>query len=408
MPTLNEARSNVRALAQKGLDVVSDATLTPAEQKEALDKLDADLKQWQKEVADLEHVDEQRKAFLAASGAVEGPAADLTAAPEAQVTKSLGDQFIESAAYKNRQGNRLAGSVELKTTLTEGTSGTPGGGYAATQIPTLLPGVVDIKFRPLVIADLFAQGAVSGNPHVSYLVETTATNAAATVAEAAAKPESALALSLTTENLSKIATTLPVSDEMLEDYDQVRSYINNRLTLFVQITEENQLLTGNGTAPNLTGILNRSGLATSIVKGTAPSAAGDNTMDVLFRQITAIRTTSFLEPDAIVMHPTDWMGVSLLKASGTGNYLANGPFMNVQQPMLWGYPVVLSLAITAGTALVGAFKQAGQVWRKGGITIDSTNSNASEFVSNITRFRAEERLGLAVYRPGAFGTVTGL
>jgi HK97 family phage major capsid protein len=64
--------------------------------------------------------------------------------------------------------------------------------------------------------------------------------------------------------------------------------------------------------------------------------------------------------------------------------------------------------MTAGTALVGAFKTAAQIFRKGGVRVEASNSHADFFVKNLVAIRAEERLALAVYRPAAFGEVTGL
>jgi HK97 family phage major capsid protein len=75
---------------------------------------------------------------------------------------------------------------------------------------------------------------------------------------------------------------------------------------------------------------------------------------------------------------------------------------------MWGKPVVPTTAMPASTALVGAFRQASQVFRKGGLTVEASNSHADFFQRNETAIRAEERLLLAVYRPGAFGTVTNL
>ena len=51
---------------------------------------------------------------------------------------------------------------------------------------------------------------------------------------------------------------LPVSDELLEDAPSIQSYLNGRLTLFVSIEEERQLLRGTGTN-ELIGLFNRSG-----------------------------------------------------------------------------------------------------------------------------------------------------
>ena len=69
-----------------------------------------------------------------------------------------------------------------------------------------------------------------------------------------------------------MATFLPVSDEMLEDVAQIRSYLDNRLRLFVQHAEEDQLLNGTGTAPAIRGSLNRVGIQT----GTRSAARCDH------------------------------------------------------------------------------------------------------------------------------------
>ena len=64
--------------------------------------------------------------------------------------------------------------------------------------------------------------------------------------------------------------------------------------------------------------------------------------------------------------------------------------------------------MAAGTALVGAFKTAAQLFRKGGLRVEASNSHSDFFTKNLVAIRAEERLALAVYRSAAFGTVTGL
>lgn len=413
--TLNQAKDKVRSLSLEALRVVEDPELTFAEKRLKLNGedgkggLEGDIKKWEEEVTSLSFVEDKRKQFAAATGQdVEHAAAE----EEAKSYGSVGDQFVKSAAYKSLmdhglKGNWSSGDIEIKTTLTEGTAASPGGGYQLTNgVPTVLPGIVDVRFRELTIADLFPSGTTN-TALIRYLTESAVTNAAAAVLEGGLKPESAIAFSKVDEVLKKLATFLPVSDEMLEDWAQARSYIDSRLVQFIRMTEETQLLSGDGTGANLVGLLNRAGLATAIVKGTAPSVAADNSMDAIYRQITAIRTTQFLEPDAIVVDPLAWQTVTLAKATGTGNYLAGGPFGT--GPMtLWNKRVVVTPAMAANTALVGAFQQGGQVFRKGGITVEASNSHADFFQRNLTAIRAEERLALAVYRPGAFGLVTGL
>jgi len=413
MPSLLEAKESVKTLSLKALEVVESTTMTPSEQKDALDRIEEDLEKAQKDVANLTHIEEKRAKFMAASGG------DLAAAAEAQgraTLKSLGEQFVESDGYKDqlkRGGFKggahwSTGDIELKTTLTEGTVASPGPGFAPVATPVVLPGVVDIKFQPLVIADLIPQGATTSTL-IRYLVETAVTNAAAATAEGGAYPESAITFDKVDETLHKIDTILPISDEMLEDWLQTQSYVNARLQLFINLKEQSQLLSGDGTGANLLGLLNRTGLATAIPKagngGSIP--ASDNSMDAIYRQITQLRITSFMEPDATVVDPIAWQNILLAK-NGQGFYYANGPFVSEADSMLWGKKVVHTPAITAGTALVGAFAQASQIFRKGGITVEASNSHNDNFAKGIVSIRAEKRLALAVYRPGAFGTVTGL
>lgn len=326
------------------------------------------------------------------------------AGQKATATKSMGQQFIESKAFewlKQTSGQRSSSSwtspsAELMATTLDTSSGS-GGPLIVTDYR---PGILPLLFKRLVIADLIAPGTTDSNS-ITYMKETTFTNAAAPVAEGAAKPESALVFTQTSDPVSKIAHWLPVTEEMLEDVQQIRSYIDGRLRFGVALTEEDQLLNGSGTLPALRGILNRTGLTAAQLRGT------DTNADAIFKQITTIATTVFVQPDGVVMNPTNWQTVQLMK-DANGQYYGAGPFAPAQQATLWGLPVVKTPTIVAGTALVGAFQEASQIFRKGGLRVEASNSHNDFFIKNLVAIRAEERLALAVYRPAAFGTVTGL
>lgn len=420
MPTLLEAKDKVRELSKKALETVEDSAMSTTDKKTALDKIEPEIKTWTDEVQSLERFENSRQELLKtlSPAADTDPASAVKGGDGATMPtlhrKSLGEQFIDSKGYKDllesgisgKTGRWTSGGVELKTALTEGTTGSPGPGNSLVATPTVLPGIVGLEFQPLSVADLFPSGSTE-SPLLRYLVETAVTNAAATVAELGLKPESAITFSKVDETLRKIATFLPVSDEMLEDYNQIQSYLDARLQLFVKLQEEVQLLRGDGAGTNLVGILNRNGLATSIAKGSSPSISSDNGMDAVYRQITQIRTTSFLEPETVVIDPLGWQNMVLAK-DGNQRYYAQGPFMTTQTPTLWGKPVVPTTSMPTLTALVGAFRQASQVFRKGGLTVEASNSHADFFQRNETAIRAEQRELLAVYRPGAFGTVTNL
>jgi HK97 family phage major capsid protein len=250
---------------------------------------------------------------------------------------------------------------------------------------------------------------------VRYVVEGTATNAAAGVAEGGTKPESTIALSETTEAIRKIATVLPVSDELLEDAASVQQYLNGRLTLFVRLEEERQLLRGSGSGSNeLLGILGRAGV------NTYTKLATDDNAVALARVVANTAGSAFLQPDTIIMHPSNWLTTRLLRdgTGGTiGQFYGGGPFTgaygNAGAPgifgqQLWNTQGVLSNHVGAGTALVGNFASAAHIWRRGGLTVEATNSHSDFYVKNLNMLRAEERLGLGVYRPAAFTEVRGL
>jgi HK97 family phage major capsid protein len=216
--------------------------------------------------------------------------------------------------------------------------------------------------------------------------------------------------------VKKIATVLPVSDEMLEDAPSIQSYLNGRLTLFVSIEEERQLLRGNGTN-ELIGLFNRSG---GQAIGLYTKLAADDNAVALARVLANTAGSSFLQPDTIIMHPTNWLNTRLLRdgTGGTaGNFLGGEPFTGAYGTdgatgmfgqSFWNTRVVLPTVVGAGTALVGNFGQAAHIWRKGGVSVEASNSHDTFFVKNLNMLRAEERLGLGLYRPPAFTAVSGL
>src|SRR5262249_424864 len=122
----------------------------------------------------------------------------------------------------------------------------------------------------------------------------------------------------------------------------------------------------------------RSGLATTVVQGAAPDTAAD----AILRQIGAITTTAMTAPTGIVMHPNDWYAMQPLKDT-TGQYLGPNPFETPPVPRLWGLPVAVTTAIVAKTVLVGAFATMAQVFLRGGLRVEASNSHQDYFVKNL-------------------------
>lgn len=248
------------------------------------------------------------------------------------------------------------------------------------------------------VADLMLSGTTSAQK-ITYFEETTFTNAAAETDEAAAKPESTLDFTLREDNVRKIATWVPVTDEMLEDQPGFESYLRGRLGFMVKQREELQLLRGAGTGTTILGVYNRTGVQTV-------TGYGMSTIDSILKAITQIQVSAFVEPTAMVVHPNDWFDIRTSKDLN-GNYLLGPATLDPNAARPWGLQMRVTTNALENTALVGAYNQA-QVFRRSGIAIAISTENEDYFIKNKVAVRAEERLALAVYRPTAFCKVEAL
>ena len=229
--------------------------------------------------------------------------------------------------------------------------------------------------------------------------ETTYANNAAEIREAAQFPEAQLALTEKSSPVRKIATWLPVTDEQLEDEAHARGYIDNRLPFMLRQRLDSQLINGDGSAPNLKGVLNTAGIQTQ-AKGTDP------TPDAVYKAMTKVKVSGRAQPDYVVMHSNDWQKVRLLRTAD-GIYIWGSP-LETGQPRIWGLPIVENDVIAEGTALIGDFGNHSELVSRRGIDVQITNSHADFFINGKQAIRADLRCAMVVYRPGAFCSVTGL
>lgn len=320
--------------------------------------------------------------------------------------KTLGELFTESKIYKDFvEGGHPKGQVSDAHEVDLDKMYGKGRGFKtlfdlaasfATQ-SVRLPEVITPNAQQPTIASLMPEGRTS-QAAIQYMEETTTTTGAAETAESGSKPEAALAFTERTSTVRKIAVSLPVTDESLEDVPFIESYIDGRLQFFVIAREDSQLLNGNGTPPNLRGLLNISGINTQAT-GT------DKNQDAILKGIVALEVASYFPADAVVLHPTNWQTMVLDK-DDVGAYLF-GPPSGPGPERVWGYRMLKTTAIAAGTALAGAFRAGAQVFRRSGLSLQVGWVN-DQFVKNQRTIVVEERLALVCFRPAAFTKITGL
>jgi HK97 family phage major capsid protein len=258
--------------------------------------------------------------------------------------------------------------------------------------------VVDDITRPVQISDIMPMGR-TGMAAVVYMEETTRTHSAAETTEGAAYPESAFVLTQRSSTVRKIADSIPVTDEQLEDVAMVESYVEGRLNFGVQQRVDYQLLQGDGIAPNLQGILNTPSIQTQ-AKGADPVP------DAIYKAMTLVRVTGRAAPTHVCIHSNDWQAIRLLRTTD-GLYIWGSPSESGPE-RIWGLPVVQNEVNTENTALVGSFLLPWiTLFERRGVIIERGFVN-TQFTEGEQTIRASGRWALVVYRPEAFCTVTGI
>lgn len=256
-------------------------------------------------------------------------------------------------------------------------------------------GIIEKEYRPLSVRDLLPSSAIASNS-TEFVKELLFTNNAAMVAEGAQKPESDMTFELATGVVRTLAHFAKASNQILDDSAGLASFIQNRLTLGLNLVEEDQILLGDGTGQNLTGLIPA---ATDYVNTGIPGGSAATVVDKIRWAKLQVRK-AFYAASAVVLNPEDWAEIELLKST-EGAYLFSA-FTSGATARLWGLNVVESDAIPAGQFLVGAFNVAAEIRDRQQATIDVSTEDGDNFQKNMTTIRVEKRLMLNVYRPASF------
>lgn len=318
--------------------------------------------------------------------------------------KSWGQVVTESAQFKSAEKGSTAASPRMDRVNVKAVYGSADGGGGALIQPQHLAEVIDIPQRPASILDFINQSSTNSDA-VEYAVLASRSNNAAPTAEFTnlnfgLKPESDYTFTLQTTNVRTIATWIAASRRVLQDAPQLQNYIDNDLTQMLRIALENQVISGNGTGENFTGILNTSGILTRTQGSGSRALVGDTVADTIRRSITDVML-QFYTPNVVVLNPTDAESVELTKDS-TGQYVQ---VIDAATGRIWRVAHVETAALTAKTGLVGDLKMAATLWDRSQLEIRVGEPN-DFFLRNAVAILAELRAAFAVVRPSAVEKLT--
>jgi len=229
--------------------------------------------------------------------------------------------------------------------LNEGTDS--GGGYlvpveqSLQWFDRLRPASVVLQAAPVVLdaqAEQLAVPKITGSATVAMVAE----NAAITESE-----ETFGQLLLTPR---KLAALVPISNEVLADSQPaIRDLVAQDLAAQLGTKLDEQMLTGDGTAPNLRGIRNFAGVTTTYLGANGATPTLNDIADAVARLETS---NADLSRTALFIHPRTWATFRKIADSQARYQLQPDP-TSAEQRRLFGVPVhtssQLSITETRGT-----------------------------------------------------------
>ncbi len=314
-----------------------------------------------------------------------------------EIKATPGMQFLMSDEFKNAKERGLTntGRVDVgylfgtKTLVGDGSDRAP---VFAEQVPEL---IFDPGQREMTLRSIMSVSQTNSNS-INYFQETTfdEDGAASQNGEGGDKHGNDMGFELKTANVETIADSVPASRQVLEDQVMLQSYIDGRLTYGVERELERQIVFGSGVGGELLGIHNNPGVQTI----GAPS--GDDTQLDLIRKAFAQVRLSEYAATAIILNPSDWASIELLKGSDDRYVWATVPDGGV--PRVLRVPVIETTVMEEGRFLAGAFGLGAKLWDRMGSTIRISDSHGTNFTKNVLVILAEIRAALTVERPKAF------
>lgn len=206
--------------------------------------------------------------------------------------------------------------------------------------------------------------------------------------------------------LKKITVMNKHSVEILSDAPQLVSAIKAWLNEDVNIVTDQELINGVGTGDHLPGVFHIASVLDATAVGTKRVARA-NLSDVIRVAITKVMVAGKgkFSANYVLLNPTDADALDLTK-DANGQYVLP-PFRSADGTLIKGARVIENVGIPTGKFLVGDFRKF-HVGVKGGIEIEMTNSDGTDFAKDILSVKLRRRMAAYVRQNdnGAFWTGT--
>ena len=319
-----------------------------------------------------------------AAGRVAVPRSAATALLKAEEVRAFADKRLRAVGV-TVEARDLLPSIQANTITSD----------SATNPAQQLPGVTGGPVQRTWLRQYLTTVTATAASFVYTKEDTFTNNAAAQASEGAAKAESALTFAEVTEPVSTIAHYLRMSRQLLDDNEALRQFVDTRLRQGLELAIEDDIINGDGTSGKMNGLLKTG-------NHTAFTPSGTDKI-VSLREAKLTLESSDYRAGLIVLHPDDVSDIELVK-DANGNYVVGLP-INGGLPQLWGVPVYSTTKVASGNFIMLDTAQAVGLHQRMDAVVELSDSDATNFTTNLVTIRAEARLSVAVYLPA--GVIAG-
>lgn len=267
---------------------------------------------------------------------------------------------------------------------------------ADVSVSDLRPGIIELPRRKLHIRQLLSMGTMSKSNYV-YVKEVAGEEGPETVAEGSLKNQFDLDLKEVDVPAEYIAGFIVISRKMLDDVDGMTTFLQSRLPELLLRTEDTQLITGDGTSPNLSGI-------TDTGNFTAPTGSATIDIEQLVEAIAQLEGYD-RESNGILLNPADYWRLALTKGATSGDYSLPQGIVVVGEDgvmRIGGVPVFRSTAMTVDKFIVGDWVMGANMIVREPPRVEFFFEDSTNVRYNKVTVRVEERVAFPVYGDNYF------
>jgi HK97 family phage major capsid protein len=305
----------------------------------------------------------------------------------AELAKALTLKADEIAKLEKKESKGF--SLELKA-VGDFTTANVTGGNRYGQI--FAPEIIMNPSRKVHMDEILPGGTIGAGNSFTFMKENgVGEGSIAPVAEGGTKPQFDLDLVEATVQIETIAGWIRITRKAMNNIPGLISFLQRRLPQKFRNVLDAQILYGNGTSPNLKGILTAGNFTASTATITLPL------IEKIITDVSVLEDTYERDANAILLRPAAYYSFFLNKASGSGEYdLPQGVSIVSGRLYFMGIPAYATTALT-GTDYVVADLEGAQLLTQESMRIEFFEQDQDNVIKNMVTVRIEGNFALPIY-----------